>query len=115
MKKPYRQFTLRTLALASLASSDGGQDTVDAAIRAAALRVPVSDSPVLVTFIPFDPAVKRAGATVRQTNGEILQVAKGAFNTIATLSQSDSSAAAIVDELQAKGFRVLAVASGPEG
>ena len=103
------------LALASLASSDGGQDPVDAAIRTAALRAPVHDSPVLVTFVPFDPAVKRAEATVRQASGDILQVVKGAFNVIATLSQSDSSAVAIVDELQAKGFRVLAVASGPEG
>jgi H+-transporting ATPase len=33
------------LALAALASSDGGQDPVDGAIRAAAASKPVSDAP----------------------------------------------------------------------
>ena len=38
------------LALAALASSDGGQDPVDGAIRAAAARKAVSDAPKLVKF-----------------------------------------------------------------
>jgi H+-transporting ATPase len=103
------------LALAALASSDGGQDPVDAAIRGAASRMPVSDKLDLVTFAPFDPAMKRSGATVRQGSGETISVLKGAFAVIAGLSQSSAQATAAVDELQAKGFRVLAVAAGPEG
>ncbi|MGC1181075.1 MAG: HAD-IC family P-type ATPase, partial [Methyloceanibacter sp.] len=39
------------LALAALASSDGGQDPVDGAIRSAALGKPVSDAPKLVKFV----------------------------------------------------------------
>src|ERR1019366_7465991 len=35
------------LALAALASSDGGQDPVDAAVRAAAARSPVADGPTM--------------------------------------------------------------------
>src|SRR6202453_389911 len=42
------------LALAALASTDGGQDPVDAAIRAAAARQPVADEPELVNFLAFD-------------------------------------------------------------
>jgi H+-transporting ATPase len=38
-----------------LASSDGGQDSVDAAIHSAALRKGASDLPKLTKFIPFDP------------------------------------------------------------
>jgi H+-transporting ATPase len=101
------------LALASLASSDGGQDPVDAAIRAAAAGQPVADGPGLVAFLPFDPAAKRAEATVRQINGDIVRVVKGAFAIVKDLAQSPPAASGVVDALQAKGFRVLAVASGP--
>lgn len=102
------------LALAALASSDGGQDPVDTAIRAAAALKAVSDAPALVSFLPFDPAVKRAEATVRQTDGTVSRVVKGAFAMLQGLvAQSPPAASAMVDELQAKGYRVLAVAVGP--
>jgi H+-transporting ATPase len=101
------------LALAALASSDGGQDPVDAAIRAAAARQPAADKPELVNFIAFDPMVKRAEATVREANGAIARVVKGAFAIVQGLSQPSPTCSAIVDKLQAKGYRVLAVASGP--
>lgn len=101
------------LALAASASSDGGRDSVDAAIRATAASKLVKDSPKLETFLPFDPATKRAEATVRQADGSIERVVKGAFAVLQTMSQCPPSAAGTVDELQAKGFRVLAVAAGP--
>lgn len=100
------------LALASLASSDGGQDPVDAAIRAASARQPAIDRPELVKFIPFDPAIKRSEATVREANGAVVRVVKGAFAVVERLSNPSPACSAIVDELQAKGYRVLAVASG---
>jgi len=101
------------LALAALASSDGGQDPVDAAIRAAAAGKTVPDAPALLSFVPFDPAVKRAEAMVRQTDGTEARVVKGAFAMLQGLAQSPATASAMVDELQAKGYRVLAVAVGP--
>jgi len=101
------------LGLAALASSDGGQDSVDAAIRAAALRQPITDAPELIAFIPFDPAAKLAEATARLGNGALIRVVKGAFSAVQRLSSSQPDASCIVDELEAKGFRVLAVASGP--
>ncbi|WP_297838011.1 HAD-IC family P-type ATPase [Pseudomonas sp.] len=100
------------LALAAMASSDGGQDPVDAAIRAAAARQPINDAPELVNFIAFDPAVKRAEATVRLANGTLTRIVKGAFSALQGLSAAPPDMAGIVDELQAKGFRILVVASG---
>jgi H+-transporting ATPase len=105
----------QVLALAGLASSDGGRDPVDGAIRAAAARRPITDVPTLVSFLPFDPSAKRAEATVRLPNGDLLQVLKGAFAVIEGLSQSPATAAPVAAELQAKGYRVLAVAIGPVG
>src|SRR5271163_1554724 len=45
--------TAHVLALAALASSDGGEDPVDSAIRAAAKEKAEADPPRLVTFLPF--------------------------------------------------------------
>jgi H+-transporting ATPase len=101
------------LALAALASSDGGQDPVDAAIRAAAARQQPTVVPELVNFLAFDPALKRAEATVREADGTVARVVKGAFAVVQGLSYPSPACSAIVDELQAKGYRVLAVASGP--
>jgi H+-transporting ATPase len=100
------------LALASLASSDGGQDPVDAAIRTAAARQPATDKLELVRFIPFDPVVKRSEATAREANGVVVRVVKGAFAVVQGLSTPSPACSTVVDELQAKGYRVLAVASG---
>jgi H+-transporting ATPase len=103
----------RVLALAALASSEGGQDPVDVAIRNAASQKPIRDRLELVSFVPFDPAMKRSEATVRQADGSTAKVLKGAFAVIAGMSQSPPEAALKIGELQAKGFRVLAVAAGP--
>src|SRR5579863_422577 len=102
----------QVLALASLASSDGGQDPVDAAVRAAAARQPATDKLELVRFIPFDPVVKRSEATVREANGVVVRVVKGAFTVVQGLSHPSPACSSVVDVLQAKGYRVLAVASG---
>src|SRR5271156_542363 len=67
------------LGLAALASSDGGQDPVDAAIRAAASGKAVADLPKMVTFVPFDPATKMSKATATDSGGEIQNIVKGAF------------------------------------
>ena len=58
------------LALAALASADGGQDPVDGAIRTAASGKAISDAPKLTKFMPFDPATKMSEATVQDPDGE---------------------------------------------
>jgi H+-transporting ATPase len=105
------------LGLAALASSDGGQDPVDAAIRAAAAKQVASDLPKPIKFVPFDPGTKMSEATATDPGGASVRVVKGAFTAIAGLVPSASDAAPdaskTASELEAKGFRVLAVAVGP--
>jgi H+-transporting ATPase len=101
------------LALAALASSDGGQDPVDGAIRAAAAHKAISDTPKLVKFAPFDPAKKMSEATATDSTGATQRIVKGAFDAVIGLAQPSPAAAAAVKELEEKGFRVLAVAAGP--
>jgi hypothetical protein len=101
------------LALASLASSDGGQDPVDGAIRAAAARKTVSDAPKLIKFEPFDPARKMSEATATDSTGATQRIVKGAFAAVIGLAQPSPSAAAAAAALEGQGFRVLAVAAGP--
>ncbi len=103
------------LALAALASSDGGQDPVDGAIRAAALARPFAHPPVLVSFVPFDPQNKRAEAAVRRPDGAIWRVVKGAYAVVAPLATGLGDADVVLAQLQGRGYRVLAVAAGPEG
>jgi H+-transporting ATPase len=101
------------LALAALASSDGGQDPVDGAIRSAALGKKASDAPKIIKFVPFDPGTKMSEATVQDPGGGTQRVVKGAFAAVISLTQPSPTATAASKELEAKGFRVLAVAAGP--
>ena len=103
------------LALAALASSDGGQDPVDAAIRAAAAARAVDDRPTLLSFTPFDPQEKQSQVTVRQPGGATWCVVKGAYAVVARLAIATEADASELAALQGKGYRVLAVAAGPEG
>jgi H+-transporting ATPase len=103
---------IHVLGLAALASSEGGQDSVDKAIRDAASHKPASDLPKLVAFVPFDPAKKTSEATTTDSKGTAERIIKGAFTAVAALTAPSPAAAAIADELEKQGFRVLAVAAG---
>lgn len=101
------------LALAALASSEGGEDPVDGAIRAAAVGRPIADAPTLVKFAAFDPAKKMSEAAATDSTGSPLHIVKGAFSVIVGLAEGSPTAAAAAKDLEEKGFRVLAVAAGP--
>ena len=101
------------LALAALASSDGGQDPVDGAVHAAAASKTISDAPRLVKFVPFDPAKKMSEATATDSKGVTQRIVKGAFAAVISLAQASPTAAAAAAELEGQGFRVLAVVAGP--
>jgi len=104
----------RVLSLAALASSDGGQDPVDAAIRDAAAKGEGADPTLkLVRFIPFDPATKMAEAQVSCSGGGEQRILKGAYSVVGALAQPLPAAAKATDELEKQGFRLLAVAAGP--
>jgi H+-transporting ATPase len=104
-----------TLTLAALASSDGGEDPVDTAIRSAAKGKAAADAPKLLKFMPFDPATKMAEASVAPAAGGTHRVVKGAFAVVSALAGNAPTASAEAAKLEAQGFRVLAVAAGPAG
>jgi H+-transporting ATPase len=100
------------LALAAIASSDGGQDPVDRAIRARAAEENPGAEVKQDSFLPFDPATKRSEATYRAAEGATQRVVKGAFSAVALLVPTSSAGNAAAQSLEAKGLRVLAVAAG---
>ena len=102
----------RVLDFAALASSDGGQDPVDAAIRDAAKGRPAGGSEV-AAFVPFDPATRMSEATVSAPDGTSRLVVKGAFATVARRAAASDVQRAAASRLEDEGYRVLAIAAGP--
>lgn len=98
-----------------LASEEASQDPLDMAILTAAQEKGLKITDTILHFTPFDPALKRAEALIRQTDGSTLQVIKGAPLTIAALVGIGTEIEEDVAGLAAKGYRVLAVAAGPQG
>jgi H+-transporting ATPase len=111
---PLNGFTeQQVLGIAALASSVGGEDAVDEAIRSAAERKLSPATPRLIAFTPFDPAKKTSEATATDTAGNAVKIVKGAAATIFGLAAPDAEASGFETKLEAQGFRVLAVAFGP--
>jgi H+-transporting ATPase len=103
----------QVLALAALASSDGGQDPIDQGIRVADKAQAATDRPRLLKFVPFDPETKMSEATVADPGGATRRVVKGAFAVVSALAPPSPTATATAKELEGQGYRVLAVAAGP--
>ncbi|HYQ47483.1 MAG TPA: plasma-membrane proton-efflux P-type ATPase [Thermodesulfovibrionales bacterium] len=104
----------------ALASQEANQDPIDLAFIVAAKEHHIFDEHpgiIPVSFTPFDAKNRRTEAVVEQ-NGQRLRVMKGAVRTIAQacgLQQHETEALeARVNESAQKGYRTLAVASGPE-
>jgi H+-transporting ATPase len=102
----------RVLALAALASSEGDQDLIDIAIRAAAKASGRVVPERLVRFVPFDPEGKTSEAFALDRDGNEIHIAKGAFEVIGKLAEAPADSRRQVDGLAAQGYRVLAVAAG---
>ena len=100
------------LALAAVASSEGGQDPVDAAIREHSAKLNPGAALEQTSFLPFDPATKRSEATYALPQGVTQRVVKGAFSAVSSLIAAPAPADAAAQALESKGFRVLAVAAG---
>jgi H+-transporting ATPase len=101
------------ISYAALASDEGGQDPVDAAVRAIAPTHGMANPPTLDAFVPFDPTKKLSEATVTTTDQNRERIVKGAFDTVIGLSDPSAAGSSAAQELQDRGFRVLAVAAGP--
>jgi len=97
-----------------LASERETQDPLDLAILAAAHDKGLKPAGAVVRFIPFDPALKRAEAQVRLEDGRLWRAVKGAPLTVAALTGDGDGVEQDVAGLAAQGYRVLAVAAGPQ-
>lgn len=114
LKSGYRETDV--LAYAALASSAGGQDPIDTAIRKLAANSEASTyAPKSATgFTPFDPASKLAEATAVDQGREI-RIIKGAPAAVGTFAALSAQAAAQIEVLDRAGYRTLVVAAGPTG
>ena len=92
------------LALAALASSDGGQDPVDGAMRAAAAASPSPMPRSWSSFLPFDPAKKMSEATATDATGSPQRIVKGAFAVVSGLAPSHPRRGAAAKELEGQGL-----------
>jgi H+-transporting ATPase len=99
------------LMFAAVASSVGGQDPVDQAIRAAAAKTNAA-ALEQKSFLPFDPGTKRSEATYATVEGVTQRVVKGAFAAVSQLVVASAADSAAAESLESQGFRVLAVAAG---
>jgi len=108
------------LFAAALASQEANQDPIDHAFLTAAKDRDVFDNHPKVTpisFAPFDAKNRRTEAVVEQ-NGQRFRVMKGAVRTLAEACGLQPPAIEAlekrVSESALKGYRMLAVARGPE-
>ena len=102
------------LAFAAAASSPDGQDPTDAAIRAAAVLAGGVALPVM-RFVPFDPLVKTAEATVANATGGTFRVAKGSPIALGVFAPMTAAAESAMAEFAGAGNCTLAVASEFDG
>ena len=101
------------LALAALASSEVGRIRSTARFAPPPASKTVSDAPKLVKFVPFDPAKKMSEATATDSTGATQRIVKGAFAVGHRPRTHVADRYRAAKELEAHGFRVLAVAAGP--
>ena len=101
------------LALAASACDDSTQDPIDRAVLAAAdaRRVPRYDRS---RYIPFEPATKRSEATIRHGE-ESWRVVLGQPAIVTRLLSTPPAPDDWLERRGGEGYRILAVAAGPEG
>ena len=100
------------LQFAALASDSATQDPIDLAILStASARNLLTDPPLRINFVPFEPATRYSLGGYRRHDGE-LWVAKGAPRAVSALISPAPDVSAEIDRLAASGARVLAVAHG---
>ncbi|MEM2133854.1 MAG: plasma-membrane proton-efflux P-type ATPase [Candidatus Jordarchaeaceae archaeon] len=114
---PAGKYTREEVVLyGALASQEANQDPIDLAFLSAAkdMQIP-TDSYLQKEFVPFDPSIRRTEAKVEK-EGRQFYALKGAINSILPLckdaSENESIIEKSVEEISAKGHRVLAVAGG---
>ena len=100
---------------AALASSSGGEDPIDAAVRKGYAETPMSlRAPRAArTFKPFDPDLKMAEARA-VLDGREIRIIKGAPTAVSAFAAIGTKAGAELEALDRAGYRTIAVAAGQE-
>ncbi len=102
------------ILMASLASREEDQDTIDQAVLAGLKDRSRWQSYHVEHFVPFDPVHKRTEATVTGPDGQKFRVSKGAPQVILDLAedrdQIGEEVTRAVDDFAKRGFRALGVA-----
>lgn len=105
----------RLLELAAVASDEASQDPIDLAILRAARQKRGPTPHERLSFTPFDPATRRTEALIREGTA-VLKVVKGMPEVVAGLiREPPPDLSRRVDTLASQGYRVIAVAAGPDG
>jgi len=102
------------LRFAMMASDAASQDPIDLAILAAGSSHKIDSSGwERLELIPFEPATKLSAATLNH-GAERWHAIKGAPDAVARRVKTALDYSADVERLAAQGYRVLAVAAGPD-
>ena len=104
---------------AALASEIEDQDAIDLAVIGGLQDQNALKSYEQLKFVPFDPLSKRTEGTVKDAQGKIFKVTKGAPQVIIGMSRVDDAdktkAEQVIDDFAAKGYRTLGVARAKGG
>jgi H+-transporting ATPase len=99
---------------ASLASKEEDRDPIDLAVIAGLTNPQLLAKYQQVNFVPFDPIHKRTEAEVKDPEGKLLKVTKGAPQVILEICRPEATvlenAQSKVQELASQGYRTLGVA-----
>jgi H+-transporting ATPase len=103
---------------AALASEIEDQDAIDLAVIGGLQDQNVLKSYEQLKFVPFDPVSKRTEGTVKDAQGKIFKVTKGAPQVIIGMSRvkdaDKTEAEQIINNFAEKGYRTLGVARAEE-
>jgi H+-transporting ATPase len=102
------------LEFAALASDASTQDPIDLAVLdGVASRGKAVDYASRQQFIPFDPKTKRTEARLQRAD-HISRAVKGFPATVASIARSSADLTPVVEQMAARGDRVLSVAAGTD-
>jgi H+-transporting ATPase len=108
------QNTQDLILAAALASKPEDQDAIDLAVIGGVQDPEMLRTYDQLTFLPFDPVIKRTEGTIKDAQGKTFKVTKGAPQVILGMSDVDDNtrkrAEAAVNDFAAKGYRTLGVA-----
>jgi H+-transporting ATPase len=106
--------TDQVILYAALASRAEDQDPIDSAILNSQKLLHAQGNYQVIHFQPFDPVSKRAEATVKEPDGTVFKVTKGAPQVVLSLDPKQDQirlqVEKAVNEFASRGFRSLGVA-----